>query len=90
MPEPVCQTFKGKFSSNFPLITSSDAFMMALGIPVIVFSKGIDRDSPIYSVSSIEDLLPAINKISQNNLDMEIKGDVLSTHLDKCFELLAL
>ncbi len=70
--------------------TSIPADALALGIPVIVFSKGIDRDSPIYSVSSIEDLLPAINKISQNNLDMEIKGDVLSTHLDKCFELLAL
>ena len=32
MPEPVCQTFKGKFSSNLPLITSSDALIIALEI----------------------------------------------------------
>ena len=32
VPEPVCQTFKGKFSSNLPLITSSDALIIALEI----------------------------------------------------------
>ena len=69
--------------------TSIPADALALGIPVVALSKDIDRYSPIHSVSSIEDLLPAINKISQNNWAIEIKSDVLSTHIDKCLELLA-
>ena len=32
VPEPVCQTFSGKCSSNLPLITSLDAFTIALEI----------------------------------------------------------
>jgi len=32
VPDPVCQTFNGKFSSNFPLITSSDALIIALEV----------------------------------------------------------
>ena len=32
MPEPVCQTFKGKCSFNFPDITSLEAFIIALEI----------------------------------------------------------
>ena len=39
VPEPVCQTFKGKFSSNLPLITSSDALIIALeNLPTINLS----------------------------------------------------
>ena len=30
VPEPVCQTLRGKWSSNLPEITSSEAFIIAL------------------------------------------------------------
>ena len=36
VPEPVCQTFKGKFLSNFPLITSSEAFIIELVIVLFI------------------------------------------------------
>ena len=38
MPEPVCQTFKGKCLSCFPLITSSAALIMCL---LILGSKSL-------------------------------------------------
>ena len=36
VPEPVCQTFRGKWSFNFPLITSLDALTIALEIVGII------------------------------------------------------
>ena len=32
VPDPVCQTFNGKWLSNLPFIISSDALMMYLAI----------------------------------------------------------
>ena len=49
MPEPVCQTFRGKLSLSFPEITSLDALMIAL---LILLSR-----SPFFAFTIAADFL---------------------------------
>ena len=73
VPEPVCQTFKGKFSSNLPLITSSDALIIALEIlPSINLSLActIAADLLIMAIDLIIEILTKIFPILKNLLDL--------------------
>ena len=77
VPEPVCHTLRGKFSSNLPLITSSEAFMIALEILLSInlsFAWTIAADLLIIAIDLIMEILTSIFPILKNLLDLCVEA----------------
>ena len=75
MPEPVCQTFRGKLLFNFPDITSLDAFIIAFAIFALIdlsFLCTIAADFFINAIDLIYVGLTLFSPISKNFFDLSV------------------
>ena len=77
VPEPVCQTFNGKFLSSLPLIISSDALIIEFDIFFsICFSLKwtIAADLFMIAIDLIIEILTKIFPILKNLLDLCVEA----------------
>ena len=77
VPEPVCQTFRGKFSSKLPLITSLEALIIALDILFVIslsLEWTIAADLLIIAIDLIIEILTKILPILKNLFDLWVEA----------------